>query len=188
MNSTEVEMKKLYQALLLIAAGLLICTVNIYINFGKITVNVTPTWLGYLLLFFGLQKLDSRRYRWLPYYVLILAAGDIFSWIIGFTGFTFNGSYLEIVLSVLYVVFVCCLMSAVIDVARSLKSENVSKLKIVRLILMLTGIISTALIVLAALDERFAFVYMLNGVIGLIAYAVSVAVLYMFYKEMKERE
>ena len=180
-------MNHVYRAINYIAFGFLFCVVNLNVTFTSFTINITPAWLGYILLYFGLSEIKEYKYSWLRYFAIVLAVFDLVLWIVNLFNIA-NVEYVRVVLAILHAVFAYLLMGVIIEIAKIEGSAYVAKFQLMRLISTIAYILSTALILLAMLNDKLAIAAVIAGIIVLIAYIFTCILLFRFRKELKDRE
>lgn len=170
-----------------IAFGFLFTLVNINLNINNTSLNITPDFVGFILMFFAFDKLghyveDKGYLKWIA---LILAILTGVIWVYGLVKPDLNIDIITTIVSFMGVVFMFVLFGVLEKIARDhapTYEKNISMLKIVNLVLYI-GFLASAL--LMARDENFAMLAFVFGTAALIS-AIITAITLMKFRIMIE--
>lgn len=134
-----------------VAFGFLIILVNLNLTLNGHTVNVTPDFIGWLLLFFahdkfGVYTQDKGYLKWVSLILAILTGAF---WVLDLAGFDADITIFEAVANIVAAAYMYILFSILESVARDYGSENESTIRMLK-------IINLALFVILAVMGMFA--------------------------------
>ncbi len=179
------------KALSYVAFGFLFTLVNLNLNFGTITVNVFPDFVGWILFFLAFDELgtylEGKRYmKWISLGMIILTA---VIWVMRMMSPELELNILTTAATIVSLVYMFILFGALEQVARDYQSKRESTirmLKIVNLILYVAFVV-TALGFIAVQQAAWAMVAAVVGAAALVAAIITLVVLFQLRREIRER-
>lgn len=174
-----------------VAFGFLFTLVNINLNFSSGTLNVTPDFIGWILLFLAFPLLgayasDKPYLRWIPLLMVVLTGAV---WILDFAKPELDAGILKTVSGVISAVYMFVLFGVLEQIARdygSSRADTIRTLKYINLIAYAVMIVSFLITELTRNLSYGAF-GLIVGFVGLAAAIVTLVVLLRFRKEMHTR-
>ena len=166
-----------------IAFGFLFTLVNINLTVNGATLNITPDFVGWILMFFAFDKLNGymEGKDYMKWIALILAIMTGVIWICGLVKPELNIEIVKTIVSVLEVAYMFVLFGILEKIARDHApafEKNISILKIVNLVLYIAFFV-TAL--LAAQDqETYAMLAFVFGTAMLVSAIITAVTLIKF--------
>ena len=179
------------KALSYAAFGFMFTLVNINLTFDTLTVNVTPDFIGWILLYVGFDKfgtyVENKKYlKALSLILIILSAG---LWAIDLFRLDLPLTIVKVVanvLSAIYIFGLFTILTKVADDYHSAHADTIRYLKYINVVLFLL------LSILGLVADRLsipvlAAVFAVLGILALVSAIISMVVLFRLRKEINER-
>lgn len=177
------------KAVSLTAFGYLFIFLNINLDFGNVSVNILPEWLGWLLLYFASLKLQDyiKERKYIIWFLLAMSIYTLALYLAGIMAPEFNTSILNALKSIigaaasfLYLGVIC----EIADEAGSVHSMALHNLRWFNAVISL--ILGILALVIRNIDTAAAIVIMFGSLIALAAMIITAVVLFRFRREIKE--
>ena len=172
-----------------VAFGFLFILVNINLNFNNIGINITPDFVGWLLLFMAFDKLgryisDKPYMKWAALTMMILSAAV---WLGGIFKPEIDLGILKTVMSVCQCIYMFVLFGVLEKIADDYHSAQKGTLGFLKYfnIVVVLGFIVTALLGGSSEDEILLLASAVFGIVAIAAAIVTAVVLFKLNKEMK---
>lgn len=179
------------KALSYAAFGFLFTLVNINLTFNTLTVNITPEFIGWILLFVGFDKfgtyVEKRKYLKVLSLLLIIISAAL--WAIDLFRLDLPLTIVKVVsntLSAIYIFGLFTVLTKVADDYHSTHTDTIRYLKYINVVLFLL------LSVLGLVADRMsipalAAVFAVLGILALVSAIISMVVLFLLRKEINGR-
>lgn len=174
-----------------VAFGFLFVLVNINLTLNGGTLNVMPDFVGWILFFLAFDLLgvyvsDKVYLKWIPL-VLIILTGAI--WLLSIVKPELDTSILSTIAAVISAVYMFILFGALEKIARDYGTKyesTIRTLKIINLVLYLFLALSAIFFTMSK-DASMALLFMLLGVVALVAAIVTAVVLFRLRNEINSK-
>ncbi len=175
----------------LAAFGFLFVLVNINITLFELTINLTPDFVGWILMFLSFEKLGSyaEGKNYLKWMALVMAVFTAAEWIIEITMPGFDISVVSWVFAIVSAVFLFIYLGIIEKVAHDVASSNESTIRMLRiLIAVLNGVwlVLELVILIGGVTDLVKILLTVTGVAVLAATVFMAVVLFRLRKEVNE--
>ena len=128
-----------------IAIGFIITLLNINLTINGVTVNVTPNFIGWILLYLAHDKLgkytENKSYlKWLALALIILTGAN---WILAIAMPNNNLKYMTTIINIANLVYIYGLLGIIENIANDYNSSMISDFKAIKYILLVAEILVT---------------------------------------------
>ena len=171
------------------ALGFLFQLLNVNLNFGSVVINIIPEFVGWIFLFLacGLLADYLRNSTWMKPVALVLIVVTAALWVLDIA--KIEVPYIGIVVGIITAIFMFVFFGALEKIAAEVESprqSTLSTLKYLNLIVYILLVVA-AVIISASGSHAFAAIFVLTGVVGLVAAIVTAVVLFKFSNEIQSR-
>ena len=179
------------KALSFVAFGFLFTLININITLDTITINFTPDFIGWILLYVGFDKfgtyVEKKKYLKLISLLLIIVSAAL--WAFDLFGLDLPLSIVKSVANILSAVYMFELFTVLTRIAEDNQSSHADTIRYLKyinviLFLLLSGI---SLIADRMTLSTLAVTFTVLGVLALISAIISAVILFRLRKEINEK-
>lgn len=179
------------KALSFVAFGFLFTLININITLDTITINLTPDFIGWILLYVGFDKfgtyVEKKKYLKLISLLLIIVSAAL--WAFDLFGLDLPLSIVKSVANILSAVYMFELFTVLTRIAEDNQSSHADTIRYLKyinviLFLLLSGI---SLIADRMTLSTLAVTFTVLGVLALISAIISAVILFRLRKEINEK-
>ncbi|MBQ2509548.1 MAG: hypothetical protein II529_01870 [Erysipelotrichaceae bacterium] len=179
------------KALSYAAFGFMFTLININLTLNSLTVNITPNFIGWILLFVGFDKfgkyVENKKYLKVLSLILIVLSAAL--WAIDLFRLDLPVTIVKVVTNVLSAIYIFGLFTILTRVAEdyhSTHADTIRYLKYINVILFLL------LSILGLVADRLsipvlAIIFAILGILALVSAIISMVVLFRLRKEINER-
>ena len=140
---------KIKKGIRLIAIGFLFTLVNLNLTANNYKINVTPDFIGWILIFFGCGMLGdyvkgNPVYKWGAFLLAVLSAG---LWVIDLINpdLGFDVHYLEIALTLITTLYIVLLLGLLQKISRDYGSAHTGNLGVLKIVYLVVYLLFQAL-------------------------------------------
>ena len=178
------------KGLLYVAAGFFFTLVNLNITLNGSTFNLTPEFVGWILMFLAFDRLgtyvEGKRYlKWISLILAIVTAGIWLMALIKPELSVFPVNTIASLMAAFYeFVLFGCLQKIAADYG-SKRADTLGMLRIINLVLYL-GLTVTGFLAAMGRSAAYAGVFILSGACALVAAVATMVVLFKLNREISE--